>query len=226
MTRPSSIGNGVQFLNRHLSSRLFHDPDSMEPLLEFMRIHKHKGQVRPFSNSWHNIRVMLQPTGTFRLELRGSLWLSFGCFAHMSITSLHLWWWCLEVVFGFERRETCFDLVRAKVMLGPFWHVKIEFDAQSIDIGCSLLKPPHYLRACTKKFPNMEGGVCKTTNSQLKVMLNLRITLIYLYHVSMSWWLVLVNRFIKTGKIGGALGMINKHYVLLDSRTCLGFFWK
>lgn len=46
MTRPSSIGNGVQFLNRHLSSRLFRDADSMEPLLEFMRLHKYKGQVR------------------------------------------------------------------------------------------------------------------------------------------------------------------------------------
>jgi len=46
MTRPSSIGNGVQFLNRHLSSRLFRDGDSMEPLVEFMRLHKYKGQVR------------------------------------------------------------------------------------------------------------------------------------------------------------------------------------
>lgn len=45
MTRPSSIGNGVQFLNRHLSSRLFRDRDSMEPLVEFMRLHKYKGQT-------------------------------------------------------------------------------------------------------------------------------------------------------------------------------------
>lgn len=28
-TWPSSIGSGVQFLNRHLSSRLFHDRESM-----------------------------------------------------------------------------------------------------------------------------------------------------------------------------------------------------
>jgi sucrose synthase len=44
MTRPSSIGNGVQFLNRHLSSRLFRDAESLEPLVEFMRLHKYKGQ--------------------------------------------------------------------------------------------------------------------------------------------------------------------------------------
>nr|AHM02468.1 sucrose synthase [Lilium davidii var. unicolor] len=44
--RPSlskSIGNGVQFLNRHLSSKLFHDKESMYPLLNFLREHNYKG---------------------------------------------------------------------------------------------------------------------------------------------------------------------------------------
>ncbi|CAL9121737.1 unnamed protein product [Musa acuminata var. zebrina] len=44
--RPSlskSIGNGVQFLNRHLSSKLFHDKESMYPLLNFLRKHNYKG---------------------------------------------------------------------------------------------------------------------------------------------------------------------------------------
>ncbi|KAJ8476240.1 hypothetical protein OPV22_019967 [Ensete ventricosum] len=44
--RPSlskSIGNGVQFLNRHLSSKLFHDKESMYPLLNFLRQHNYKG---------------------------------------------------------------------------------------------------------------------------------------------------------------------------------------
>ncbi|KAH7683648.1 Sucrose synthase protein [Dioscorea alata] len=44
--RPSlskSIGNGVQFLNRHLSSKLFHDKESMYPLLNFLRAHNYKG---------------------------------------------------------------------------------------------------------------------------------------------------------------------------------------
>ncbi|XP_042451625.1 sucrose synthase 1-like [Zingiber officinale] len=44
--RPSlskSIGNGVQFLNRHLSSKLFVDKESLHPLLEFLRTHSYKG---------------------------------------------------------------------------------------------------------------------------------------------------------------------------------------
>uniref|UniRef100_A0A1D1ZFE8 Sucrose synthase n=1 Tax=Anthurium amnicola TaxID=1678845 RepID=A0A1D1ZFE8_9ARAE len=46
--RPSlskSIGNGVQFLNRHLSSKLFHDKESMEPLLNFLRKHNYNGMT-------------------------------------------------------------------------------------------------------------------------------------------------------------------------------------
>ncbi|KAJ8501208.1 hypothetical protein OPV22_011760 [Ensete ventricosum] len=44
--RPSqskSIGNGVQFLNRHLSSKLFQDKESLYPLLNFLRKHSYKG---------------------------------------------------------------------------------------------------------------------------------------------------------------------------------------
>lgn len=44
-TRSSSIGNGVQFLNRHLSSIMFRNKDCMEPLLDFLRAHKHQGHV-------------------------------------------------------------------------------------------------------------------------------------------------------------------------------------
>ncbi|KAL2945314.1 Sucrose synthase [Bienertia sinuspersici] len=44
-TRSSSIGNGVQFLNRHLSSIMFRNKDCLEPLLDFLRVHKHKGVV-------------------------------------------------------------------------------------------------------------------------------------------------------------------------------------
>ncbi|KAI3682764.1 hypothetical protein L1987_82998 [Smallanthus sonchifolius] len=43
MSRSSSIGNGVQFLNRHLSSIMFRNKDSMDPFLDFLRAHKHKG---------------------------------------------------------------------------------------------------------------------------------------------------------------------------------------
>nr|XP_016512968.1 PREDICTED: sucrose synthase 2-like [Nicotiana tabacum] len=44
-TRSSSIGNGVQFLNRHLSSIMFRSKDSLDPLLDFLRGHSHKGNV-------------------------------------------------------------------------------------------------------------------------------------------------------------------------------------
>ncbi|XP_010038238.2 sucrose synthase 2 isoform X2 [Eucalyptus grandis] len=41
----SYIGNGVQFLNRHLSSIMFRNKDCLEPLLDFLRTHKHKGHT-------------------------------------------------------------------------------------------------------------------------------------------------------------------------------------
>ncbi|WCJ22253.1 Sucrose synthase [Euphorbia peplus] len=41
--RSSSIGNGVQFLNRHLSSIMFRNKDCLEPICDFLRAHKHKG---------------------------------------------------------------------------------------------------------------------------------------------------------------------------------------
>nr|CAD1840065.1 unnamed protein product [Ananas comosus var. bracteatus] len=44
-SRSSSIGNGVLFLNRHLSSIMFRNRDSLEPLLDFLRAHKYKGHV-------------------------------------------------------------------------------------------------------------------------------------------------------------------------------------
>lgn len=58
MTRPSSIGNGVQFLNRHLSSRLFRDAESMEPLLDFMRLHKYKGHTLLLNESIETINKL------------------------------------------------------------------------------------------------------------------------------------------------------------------------
>lgn len=41
----TSIGNGVQFLNRHLSSVMFRNKDCLEPLVDFLRAHKYKGHV-------------------------------------------------------------------------------------------------------------------------------------------------------------------------------------
>nr|GEZ57166.1 sucrose synthase 2 [Tanacetum cinerariifolium] len=55
MSRSSSIGNGVQFLNRHLSSIMFRNKDCMEPILDFLRGHKHKGYVMMLNDRIQNI---------------------------------------------------------------------------------------------------------------------------------------------------------------------------
>ena len=47
-SRSSSIGNGVQFLNRHLSSVMFQNKESLDPLLDFLRVHTYKGHVSFF----------------------------------------------------------------------------------------------------------------------------------------------------------------------------------
>lgn len=51
-TLTKSIGNGVEFLNRHLSAKMFHDKESMTPLLDFLRMHHYKGKVKmiPYSD--------------------------------------------------------------------------------------------------------------------------------------------------------------------------------
>ncbi|CAK8572770.1 unnamed protein product [Lathyrus sativus] len=54
-TRSSSIGNGVQFLNRHLSSIMFRKKDSLEPLLDFLRAHKYKGRGLMLNDRLHSI---------------------------------------------------------------------------------------------------------------------------------------------------------------------------
>ncbi|CAN6470266.1 unnamed protein product [Victoria cruziana] len=54
--RSSSIGNGVQFLNRHLSSRMFHDRDSMQPLVDFLRAHSYKGSTMMLNDRIHTLR--------------------------------------------------------------------------------------------------------------------------------------------------------------------------
>ncbi|KAJ9181880.1 hypothetical protein P3X46_005926 [Hevea brasiliensis] len=42
-SRSKSNGNGVQFLNRHLSSIMFRNRESFEPLLDFLLTHKYNG---------------------------------------------------------------------------------------------------------------------------------------------------------------------------------------
>ncbi|CAK7348343.1 unnamed protein product [Dovyalis caffra] len=54
-TRSSSIGNGVQFLNRHLSSNMFRNKDTLEPLLDFLRAHTYKGHALMLNDRIKNI---------------------------------------------------------------------------------------------------------------------------------------------------------------------------
>lgn len=54
-SRSSSIGNGVQFLNRHLSSIMFRNKDCLEPLLDFLRAHKYKGHVSLATDDFINM---------------------------------------------------------------------------------------------------------------------------------------------------------------------------
>ncbi|CAA6658702.1 unnamed protein product [Spirodela intermedia] len=59
--RPSqstSIGNGVQFLNRHLSSKLFVDRDSMEPLMNFLQMHNYKGKTMMLNNRIQSLSAL------------------------------------------------------------------------------------------------------------------------------------------------------------------------
>ncbi|KAL4301754.1 hypothetical protein GQ457_10G001440 [Hibiscus cannabinus] len=54
-TLSKSIGNGVEFLNRHLSAKLFHDKESMHPLLEFLKVHCHKAKNMMLNDNIENL---------------------------------------------------------------------------------------------------------------------------------------------------------------------------
>ncbi|XP_057962868.1 sucrose synthase-like isoform X2 [Malania oleifera] len=54
-TLSKSIGNGVEFLNRHLSAKMFHDKDSMYPLLEFLQTHHYKGKTMMLNDRIQNL---------------------------------------------------------------------------------------------------------------------------------------------------------------------------
>nr|KYP41201.1 Sucrose synthase [Cajanus cajan] len=57
-TLNKSIGNGVEFLNRHLSAKLFHDKESMQPLLEFLRLHSYKGKTMMLNDKVQNLNAL------------------------------------------------------------------------------------------------------------------------------------------------------------------------
>ena len=110
------------------------------------------------------IRVILQLYGDFRSGV-GPHWFSIGCFClHCFVPTCGA---CSEKCFESERRATCFSSLRAKILLAPLLGMP-----SLTDLECSSFKPPHYLQACTKNFPNMEGLVFKTINSLPKSMLS------------------------------------------------------
>lgn len=58
-----SIGNGVEFLNRHLSAKMFHGRDSLQPLLDFLRLHSYKGMVMMLNDKVKNIDILQSALG-------------------------------------------------------------------------------------------------------------------------------------------------------------------
>ncbi|KAK9715613.1 hypothetical protein RND81_06G177000 [Saponaria officinalis] len=54
-TLSKSIGKGVEFLNRHLSAKMFHDKESMRPLLDFLRKHHYKGKTMMLNDRIQNL---------------------------------------------------------------------------------------------------------------------------------------------------------------------------
>nr|GMC51987.1 sucrose synthase [Ipomoea batatas]GMC54656.1 sucrose synthase [Ipomoea batatas]GME02094.1 sucrose synthase [Ipomoea batatas]GME21742.1 sucrose synthase [Ipomoea batatas] len=57
-TLTKSIGNGVEFLNRHLSAKMFHDKESMTPLLDFLRAHEYKGKSMMLNDRIQNLTTL------------------------------------------------------------------------------------------------------------------------------------------------------------------------
>ena len=80
-TLNKSIGNGVEFLNRHLSAKLFHGKESLKPLLEFLRLHNYNGKVF-FIYLLLHIRYLL-------------IALCFD-FTELRFWYCRLWWWMTE----------------------------------------------------------------------------------------------------------------------------------
>ena len=100
---------------------------------------------------------------------------SLGILRTISLISSHewcmlgciVWIWMKSILFGSLRANLISASLDMPKWVWPSW----------TDIGCSFLKPPHYLQARTANLLSMEGVLCKTTNSRPKVMLSYRMTL-------------------------------------------------
>ncbi|KAG8386565.1 hypothetical protein BUALT_Bualt03G0161600 [Buddleja alternifolia] len=57
-TLSSSIGNGLQFLNRLIASKMFNEKEILQHLLDFLRSHNYKGQSLMLNNSINNLESL------------------------------------------------------------------------------------------------------------------------------------------------------------------------
>ena len=63
-------------------------------------------------------------------------------------------------------KSNLFHIIEGQAHFSTSWHAKTSLTPNEME--CSLFKPSQCLHACTKNSPNMEGVVCKTTNSNQK----------------------------------------------------------
>ncbi|CAH9077085.1 unnamed protein product [Cuscuta europaea] len=57
-TLTKSIGNGVEFLNRHLSAKMFHNKESITPLLDFLRLHEFNGKTMMLNERIKDLKTL------------------------------------------------------------------------------------------------------------------------------------------------------------------------
>ncbi|CAN1341225.1 Sucrose synthase [Linum perenne] len=64
-----SIGNGVEFLNRHLSAKLFHDKESMHPLLEFLKVVGQNMMLNDKIQNFNSLQYVLRKAEDYLITL-------------------------------------------------------------------------------------------------------------------------------------------------------------
>ena len=116
----------------------------------------------------NNTRVHPFPWWDF-LSGVGSLWFSIGCFAYsiynfFPLVTVHAWRKCSKL----NGEQSILVHWGVILIFGTSWHAKMRLTMKQYSMFS--FKPPHYFQACTKKLPNMEGVVCKTTSSRPKVI--------------------------------------------------------
>ncbi|KAL8161973.1 hypothetical protein V2J09_013462 [Rumex salicifolius] len=62
------IGNGVEFQRKHLSSKMFHNKESMKPMLDFLRVHHYKGKTMMLN--LNTLQRVLRKAEEYLLTLR------------------------------------------------------------------------------------------------------------------------------------------------------------